>query len=349
MKTLIVVRSLSVGLVGLVACSAVAGAVSLPALLSDRVPSAERATLAAVPASRYIWPTYGRFTQEFRSRINPNHSGIDIAGAVGTPIQSAAAGVVTYAGYVTSGYNYGLGNMVEIRHGDGTLARYAHNSRLLVREGQTVRQGETIALMGNTGNSTGPHLHFELERQGGGFLDPLNYLPHPGQEVRVGVQIPRQVQPVGGGSARSEPDRRRRPILPPAPRARFGLQYAWPTDSREIIGGYITAPGRAHTGLDIAGRLNSPVRAAADGEVVFVGDRGALRNAIAIRHADGSTSIYANNRRLRVRGGQRVRQGEVIATLGDRDPQRPPHLHFEIRLADGQPTNPYSLLTRARN
>ncbi|NJO20371.1 MAG: M23 family metallopeptidase [Spirulinaceae cyanobacterium RM2_2_10] len=316
MKPLTVVRSLTAGLVGIIAFGTVAGAVSLPAWWRDRDPAGDRASLAAAPVSRYVWPTYGYFTQEFRSSFNPSHSGIDIAGSVGTPIIAAADGVVTYAGFVRSGYNYGLGNMVEVRHADGTLARYAHNSRLLVREGQSVYQGQAIALMGNTGNSTGPHLHFELQQVGGGFLDPLQYLPPLSQPVRVGSQIPRQVQPVAEPPVTAQRDPRRS-ALPIGRRA--GL-YRWPTQSRQIVGGYVTAMERPHFGLDIAGTLYSPVQAAAAGEVTFAGDRGVLRNVLEIRHADDSTTVYANNHQLRVRVGQRVRQGDTIATLGNLDP-----------------------------
>lgn len=318
---------------------------SLPMLLRDRDAVAEWATLAAVPASHYIWPTYGYFTQGFRSRFNPQHSGIDIAGSIGTPIRAAAAGVVTYSGFVNSGYNYGLGNMVEIRHSDGTITRYAHTSRLLVREGQQVAQGELIALMGSTGNSTGPHLHFEVQRSGGGFLDPLQYLPPLAQPIAIGVEIPQQGQPNEAIATRGSaplPSGRRQDVPPEL----FAAQYRWPTNSRQIIAGYITAPERQHLGIDIAGTLGTPVRAAAAGEVVFAGDRGDLRQAVTLRHADGSMTTYANNQQIAVRVGDRVRQGDAIATLGNRDPQQPPHLHFEIRSANGSPLNPYTLLPR---
>ncbi len=345
MKTLTAVRSLSLGLIGLVACSAVAGAMSLPALL--RPTATEPATLAASPSYRYLWPTQGYFSQGFRSSFNPQHSGIDIAGPVGTPIYAAAAGVVTYAGYVTSGFNYGLGRMVEIRHADDTLTRYAHNDQLLVREGQPVVQGQVIALMGNTGNSTGPHLHFEVQRLGGGFLDPLAYLPPLAQPVRVGSRIP------DPGTTSPRVAQGREPVQP-APVGRRGEpqvlplpgQYLWPTQGREVLKGYVTAPERQHLALDIAGSLYSPVRAAAAGEVVFTGDRGDLRQAIALRHADGSVTIYGNNQSIQVRLGDRVRQGDLIAQMGQSEPQQPPHLHFEVRAADGSSVNPFLLLPR---
>jgi murein DD-endopeptidase MepM/ murein hydrolase activator NlpD len=98
------------------------------------------------------------------------HKGVDFAGNVGSDIVAVAAGVVTWAGE-RSGY----GKLVEINHGDGYVTRYAHNERTLVSVGQTVKRGEPIALMGSTGRSTGPHVHFEVLRNGR-QVDPLTFI-----------------------------------------------------------------------------------------------------------------------------------------------------------------------------
>jgi murein DD-endopeptidase MepM/ murein hydrolase activator NlpD len=121
----------------------------------------------------YIWPTTGTFTSGYGPRWGRMHRGIDIAGPVGTPIVAAASGVVVRSGWNSGGY----GNLVDIRHSDGSLTRYAHNSRLLVREGQQVNQGQQIAAMGSTGFSTGPHLHFEIHLPGTGTVNPMAHLP----------------------------------------------------------------------------------------------------------------------------------------------------------------------------
>ena len=120
----------------------------------------------------YLWPTKGVFTSGYGWRWGRMHKGIDIANNVGTPIVAAKDGIVVYSGW-SSGYGY----LVELSHGDGTSTRYAHNSRLLVRKGQIVPQGQTISLMGSTGRSTGPHLHFEIRRPGGAAVDPMRLLP----------------------------------------------------------------------------------------------------------------------------------------------------------------------------
>ncbi|MFQ4145459.1 peptidoglycan DD-metalloendopeptidase family protein [Chlorogloeopsis sp. ULAP02] len=121
----------------------------------------------------YIWPTKGVLTSGYGWRWGRMHKGIDIANGTGTQIVAAAAGVVEKAGWNPGGY----GNLVDIRHGDGTLTRYAHNSKVLVRAGQQVQQGQPISLMGSTGFSTGPHLHFEVHSSGKGAVNPIAYLP----------------------------------------------------------------------------------------------------------------------------------------------------------------------------
>ncbi len=121
----------------------------------------------------YIWPTQGTITSGYGRRWGRMHRGIDVAGPVGTPIVAAGAGVIEQAGWNSGGY----GNIVEIRHPDGSMTRYAHNNRLNVSAGQNVRQGQQIAEMGSTGYSTGPHLHFEVHPSGQGAVNPVAYLP----------------------------------------------------------------------------------------------------------------------------------------------------------------------------
>lgn len=123
--------------------------------------------------SGWIWPTRGVFTSGFGWRWGRMHKGIDVANNVGTPIVAAQGGQVSFAGWHDGGYGY----LVEIQHPDGSKSIYAHNSRLLVRVGQTVAQGTPISEMGSTGRSTGPHLHFEIHPPGRGAVNPLQFLP----------------------------------------------------------------------------------------------------------------------------------------------------------------------------
>ena len=121
----------------------------------------------------YIWPTRGTLTSGYGPRWGRMHKGIDIAAPTGTPIYAAAPGEVVSAGWNSGGY----GNLVDIRHPDGSLTRYAHNSKVLVRKGDRVEQGQKISLMGSTGFSTGPHLHFEIHPAGRGAANPMAFLP----------------------------------------------------------------------------------------------------------------------------------------------------------------------------
>jgi YD repeat-containing protein len=121
----------------------------------------------------FLWPAAGKLTSKFGRRWGRMHKGIDIAGPVGTPIHAAADGVIVAAGWSSGGY----GNLVEIKHADGTTTRYGHNSRVAVSVGQTVRQGQQVAEMGSTGHSTGSHLHFEIRPGGTDAVNPIAHLP----------------------------------------------------------------------------------------------------------------------------------------------------------------------------
>ncbi len=117
----------------------------------------------------YIWPTGATIiTQYFGLR----HTGLDIAGPIGTPIYATKAGTV-----ITSqcGYNGGYGCYIKVDHGGGVVSWYGHASKMFVEVGDTVSQGQTIALVGNTGRSTGPHLHFEI-RVNNKYQNPLSYV-----------------------------------------------------------------------------------------------------------------------------------------------------------------------------
>lgn len=124
-----------------------------------------------------IWPVTGTITSYFGPRPDPftgvwrNHSGMDIAVPTGTPIKAAEEGVVIHSGWI-DGYGY----TIIIDHGGGIATLYAHASKLVAQGGQHVNRGDTVALVGSTGYSTGPHLHFEV-RLNGTRVEPLDYLP----------------------------------------------------------------------------------------------------------------------------------------------------------------------------
>ena len=133
----------------------------------------KRSLYASTPS---VWPVRGWVTSPFGNRTSPFsgilkfHEGIDIAAQTGTPVMTPADGVVIKAGFST-----GYGNMVEISHGYGIKTVFAHNSRLNVKAGQQVKRGDVISYLGDSGSSTGPHLHYEV-RLNGLPVNPMRYM-----------------------------------------------------------------------------------------------------------------------------------------------------------------------------
>lgn len=123
------------------------------------------------PVSGEISSEYGWRESPFKSRRKTFHDGIDIANQVGSPILAAGDGTVTFAGWKPV-----YGKTIEIDHGYGIVTMYGHNSQLMVKSGEKVRKGQQIAMMGTTGRSTGPHLHFSVIKAGA-TQDPQIYLP----------------------------------------------------------------------------------------------------------------------------------------------------------------------------
>lgn len=166
-----------------------ASSAQISAMLKER--QAARAAAAAAAAqsagqgSSYTWvqgtgqlgwPVSGEITSPYGYRVHPiwgttiYHSGIDIGVDEGTPVHAADSGVIVWSGWM-GGYGYA----VVIDHGNGLSTLYGHNSELAVDEGQSVSKGQVVAYAGSTGNSTGPHVHFEV-RENGDSVDPMGYL-----------------------------------------------------------------------------------------------------------------------------------------------------------------------------
>ena len=160
--------------------------VTVAPVASEAVHSQELANGAAFAAERaerearlarptYVMPAHGVWTSGFGYRWGVLHAGIDIANSIGTPIVAAADGVVTDAGPTA-----GFGAWVKIRHADGTVTLYGHVNTWLVSVGQRVMAGDQIATIGNRGQSTGPHLHFSVLKNGTDYIDPVPWLAAKG-------------------------------------------------------------------------------------------------------------------------------------------------------------------------
>jgi murein DD-endopeptidase MepM/ murein hydrolase activator NlpD len=151
-----------------------------PKTTTDKPPDTEEAAIPAQPESglgprgneRFLWPVKGKIISNFGPKKGGlNNDGINIAAPAGTDVIAADNGVVAYAGNELRGF----GNLLLIRHADGWVTAYAHNEKLLVKRGEKVKRGQTIAQIGSTGNVSAPQLHFEI-RKGTDPVDPLKYL-----------------------------------------------------------------------------------------------------------------------------------------------------------------------------
>ena len=142
---------------------------ALESLVLDKHMGVERYISGRPIKKGWMSSFYGRRNDPFSGRP-AWHAGIDFAGDEGSPVISTAAGVVTYAGE-----RYGYGLLVEISHGDGYVTRYGHSKEILVKEGAVISKGQKVALMGNTGRSTGAHVHYEVIKDGK-QINPLRYV-----------------------------------------------------------------------------------------------------------------------------------------------------------------------------
>ncbi|MDV6245380.1 M23 family metallopeptidase (plasmid) [Rhodococcus opacus] len=165
--------------------------VQLPAIELPDLPAAPPAPGTPGPVNpgspaplkvRAVQPVSGTLSSGYGPRWGAHHGGIDIAAPIGTPIQSAADGEVISAGPAS-----GFGLWVRVRHDDGAVSVYGHINEFIVNVGQRVAAGQQIATVGNRGQSTGPHLHFEVSDAGGNRLNPSQWLRDRGVSVTWGA------------------------------------------------------------------------------------------------------------------------------------------------------------------
>ncbi|WP_016881569.1 MULTISPECIES: M23 family metallopeptidase [unclassified Rhodococcus (in: high G+C Gram-positive bacteria)] len=165
--------------------------VQLPAIELPDIPAAPPAPGMPGPVNpgtpaplkaRTVQPVSGTLSSGYGPRWGAHHGGIDIAAPIGTPIQSAADGEVISAGPAS-----GFGLWVRVRHDDGAVSVYGHINEFIVNVGQRVAAGQQIATVGNRGQSTGPHLHFEVSDAGGNRLNPSQWLRDRGVSATWGA------------------------------------------------------------------------------------------------------------------------------------------------------------------
>jgi murein DD-endopeptidase MepM/ murein hydrolase activator NlpD len=337
---------------------------------------------------RLLWPVdEGRYARGYGyvrvTRPDLLHKGVDIAAPSGAVVRAVADGIVAYSDNGLRGY----GNCVIILHPNGWVSLYAHNSRTTVQPGWRVRRGERIALVGSTGISHGPHVHFEL-RDGGPAIDPLAlfdggpaYVQRVAQRAAAAGRVPLPREP-------SAEDRQVPAPLPPwqddAPAARTPvastaagsaadeegsgdeddvssdldglalgsrallrrLTRAAPSEAMtQAAGGRLFRSvlwpmrgGRAEPRRGALRGLNdvaAPVRATADGLVVYSASAGRRGHTLVVLHRTGWVSVYRGVDEVHVEPGQRIQRGEWIGEAA----------RFELELrVDGRRTDPLSLM-----
>lgn len=309
---------------------------------------------------RLLWPVDdGNYVRGFgfvrTTRPDLRHDGVDISAPVGTVVRAAADGIVAYSDNGIRGY----GNCVILLHPNGWVTLYAHNSRTTVQPGWRVRRGERIALVGSTGISRGPHVHFELI-DGGRPTDPLALFDGgPAFVRRVAerafaagrVPEPEDVgpadRPTPAPLADAQPaaaptvDRRAlvRRLLRFAPTealreeagGRIFSNLLWP-----VRGGSLASHDRRRARIEAED--GAAVRAAADGQVVYVGRLGRRGQSVVMLHRMGWVTVYAGVGEVHVEPGERVERGAWIAATEGA-------LAFELRV-DGRRTDPHDLLVQ---
>lgn len=319
-------------------------------------PKPEWVAAARAPMPEHLrWPVeLGRFGRGFGyvrvTRPDLRHDGVDIVADEGSVIRAVAPGIVAYSDNGVRGF----GNLVMIVHSNGWVSVYGHCYRTTVQAGWRVREGERIGFVGNTGISRGPHLHFELHKNGRPVNPLEEFEGRPWIDAyrtwRSLRESGRYEAPTGHLRERLQPDRTARPAARPVPSHEVGgvgyvrrlLRAGAEEDDLQDVpgrtfrnalwplrgGGALRREGR---GVNLLAEAGTPVRAVADGVVVYVGEglRG-LGKAVAILHPNGWVSLYGSNDETHVEVGQEVLRGAWIARVGTSGGGSP-HLHFQLR------------------
>lgn len=292
--------------------------------------------------NRLLWPVDGgNYVRGFgyvrHTRPDLRHDGVDISAPVGTTVRAAADGIVAYSDNGIRGF----GNCVILVHPNGWVTLYAHNSRTTVQPGWRVRRGERIALVGSTGISRGPHVHFEMRRDGR-VVDPLALFDggpafvrrvaaraHAAGRVPEPQQVDRGAFPEEAALAEATPEatparrttggelgsvRLARRLLRFAPGDELLAQAEGRTFSNllwPMRGGAMGT--RSRRGLRVRSEERAAVRAAADGVIAFAGPLRGRGTTVIVVHPMGWVTVYAHVDELHVEVGDAVRRGEWIA------------------------------------
>ncbi len=279
---------------------------------------------AIVPPQKWIFPTESEYITTYfgyDSWRGGVHDGIDIAEEGGKPIRAVADGTA-YVGSNDNSWFGGYGNTVAVLHDGGYITVYSCAYEILVKDGERVAAGQTIATVGTTGASTGNHLHFEM-RKGTTAVNPFS-IPYNGEDKNINNILTSALNA-------SEP------TLPES------LTYPLPAEYTSISEGMGDNGYIGHAGIDIPAPTGTEVYAADNGEVIYADWLGGYGNCVILKHSNGCFTVYAHLSQVKTAQGKTIAAGETLGLVGSTGQSTGQHLHFELRKGTS-PVDPTTLL-----
>ena len=248
---------------------------------------------------------------------------VEIETARGDAVKSMFAGVVRLSKFIS-----GYGHVIVVRHGNGLETVYGNNAQNLVKSGDRVKAGQTIAIVGGENGRT--FCRFAIMVNGSRINPSIIFSPESHMLRQQVVLFQKTANWKVNVSVMKEPI-----IEQPA-----SLQWwCYPLSGAKVISPFGSRGGRRHTGVDLKTVNKDEIHAAFDGEVVFSGPFSGYGNLIRLRHDNGLETYYSHNSKNLVKVGEQVKAGQVIALTGQTGRASTPHLHFETRIG-GQAVNP---------
>lgn len=248
---------------------------------------------------------------------------VEIETARGDAVKSMFAGVVRLSKYVPS-----YGHVIVVRHGNGLETVYGNNAQNLVKSGDHVKAGQTIAIVGSENGRTFCRFAIMVN---GSRINPSIIFSSESHQLRQQVVLFQKT-----ANWKVNVSVMKEPVIEQPASVQW---WSYPLPGAKVISPFGSRGGRRHTGVDLKTVNKDEIHAAFDGEVVFSGPFSGYGNLIRLRHDNGLETYYSHNSKNLVKVGEQVKAGQVIALTGQTGRASTPHLHFETRIG-GQAVNP---------
>lgn len=248
---------------------------------------------------------------------------VEIETARGDAVKSMFAGVVRLSKYVPS-----YGHVIVVRHGNGLETVYGNNAQNLVKSGDRVKAGQTIAIVGSENGRTFCRFAIMVN---GSRINPSIIFSSESHQLRQQVVLFQKT-----ANWKVNVSVMKEPVIEQPASVQW---WSYPLPGAKVISPFGSRGGRRHTGVDLKTVNKDEIHAAFDGEVVFSGPFSGYGNLIRLRHDNGLETYYSHNSKNLVKVGEQVKAGQVIALTGQTGRASTPHLHFETRIG-GQAVNP---------